>query len=311
MPFYNPFMPFELLFLGTGTSAGIPMIGSDADACGSDDPRDRRDRASVLIRWPDPDWPEGDDKLAEAAAFNPAQHGHRQVLIDASPDLRHQALRARLSRLDAVCYTHAHADHIFGTDDLRRFNAVMKAPLDLYADGDTLDTLQRMFRYIFDASTNVNQSFVASLIPHRVDPDHAWRMFGARWTPIRILHGRLPILGYRIDVGTRSIGYCTDMSTLPPESYDALRDLDVLVVDGLRHRHHPTHQTIERACEVLEALGPTRGYLTHMGHEVFHAEVDASLPEGVSLSYDGLSVLVHDDGTVQDIAPPTVTALEA
>lgn len=297
---YNPHMALELMFLGTGTSAGIPMIGCDGGACGSEDPRDRRDRASALIRWPDPDWPHHDEKHAEAAAFNPAQAGHRQVLIDASPDLRYQAIRARLSRLDAVMYTHAHADHIFGTDDLRRFNAVMQAPLDIYADAETLGTLRRMFAYIFEPERNVNQSFVASLIPREIEAGDAWTLHGASWTAVRLLHGRLPILGFRIEHGGCSVGYCTDMSTLPPESYEPLTGLDVVVVDALRHRHHPTHQTLDRACELAAELGAKRTFFTHMGHEVTHAKVDPELPDGVSLACDGLSVKVNSDGTIEE-----------
>ena len=301
-------MAFELLFLGTGTSAGIPMIGCDDHACGSDDPRDRRDRASALVRWPDPHWPHHDEKHAEAAAFNPAQAGHRQVLIDASPDLRHQAIRHRLSRLDAVVYTHAHADHIFGTDDLRRFNAVMKAPLDVYADADTLDTLKRMFTYIFEAHRNVNRSFVASLLPHEIDAGDAWTLHAATWTPVRLMHGRLPILGFRVDFAGRSLGYCTDMSALPPESHPPLTGLDVLVVDGLRRRHHPTHQTLDRACETVAELQPRQAYFTHMAHEVVHAEVDPHLPDGVNLAYDGLSVKIHEDGSIEQEAEITENA---
>jgi len=282
-------MAFELLFLGTGTSAGIPMIGSDEGACSSDDPRDTRDRASVLIRWPD-------EQVArlpqheQAAAFNAAQANHRQILVDASPDLRYQAIRNRLSRLDAVFYTHAHADHIFGTDDLRRFNAVSGQALDIYADANTFKTLSRIFSYIFEPHRNVNKSFVADLIPHNLQHGKAIELHGSTWTPIPLLHGRLPILGFRVDYKDHSIAYCTDMSTLPPEAYPLLQDLDVLVVDGLRQRHHPTHQTIDRACELIHELQPTQAYLTHMSFEVIHAEVDDALPDGINLAHDGLSV---------------------
>lgn len=262
-------MSLELLFLGTGTSAGVPLIGCECRVCRSEDPRDKRTRPSVLVRYDDP---------AGVA---------RQVLIDTTPEMRVQCLREGIKRLDAVMYTHAHADHIVGTDDLRRFNAVQDSALDIYADEPTFEVLGRMFRYIFDPSINVNKSFIATLIPHRVVHGEAFELHGATWLPVRLMHGRLPITGYRIECGGRSVAYCTDVSTIPPESMAALMDLDVLVLDGLRHKHHPTHLTIERACQYAEDLRAKQTYLTHIGHEVLHAEVSAELPEGVMLAVDG------------------------
>lgn len=287
-PRYNRIMPFELVFLGTGTSAGIPMIGCDCAVCNSTDSRDRRDRASVLIRYPDPKLTAEVSSAAEA--FNPRQAGHRQLLIDTSPELRQQAIRERLSRIDGVLYTHAHADHIFGLDDLRRFNAVMKEPIDIHAETKTIETLQSMFRYIFNSANNVNPSFVATLIAHRIEAGVAFNLFGATWTPIRLLHGRLPIVGFRIDFADRSIAYCTDVSSIPPESFGLLADLDILVLDGLRYRHHPTHLKIDQAIEHIDRIGSARSFLTHMAHDVSHAELSAKLPDGVELAYDGLSV---------------------
>lgn len=279
-------MPLELTFLGSGTSAGVPMIGCDCPVCQSNDPRDRRTRPSVLLRYPDP------TLVDEAfhANFNPEQRGVRQVLIDASPDLRQQAMRLNLSRLDAVVLTHAHADHIFGLDDLRRFNAVMKAPIDLYAEPDVHETLQRMFRYIFKPHTNVNQSFVAHLSAAAVEVDRPFDLFGATWTPLRLMHGRLPILGFRVDVADASLAYCTDVSTVPPESMHQLKNLDVLVIDALRYRHHPTHMSIEQATQVVEQLQPKRAFFTHLAHDVSHAALAAELPARIQPAYDGLRV---------------------
>jgi phosphoribosyl 1,2-cyclic phosphate phosphodiesterase len=283
-------MPIELQFLGTGTSMGIPMIGCACAVCRSDDPRDRRDRASVLIRYPDPSMPELSE---EHRRYDASQAGLRQVLIDASPDLRHQAIRAGISRLDAVMITHAHADHIFGLDDLRRFNATMQEPLDLYAEPGVIDQLQhKLFNYIFEPHKNVNQSFIAKLIAHRLEPGEAMPLFGTRWTPLRLMHGRLPILGFRVETDDAAIAYCTDVSTIPPETYPHLEGLDVLVIDALRYRHHPTHLTIDRALSIIDELQPRRAYFTHLAHDVCHATLDAELPDHVSPAHDGLILAV-------------------
>ncbi|NBC10131.1 MAG: MBL fold metallo-hydrolase [Planctomycetes bacterium] len=282
-------MPIELVFLGTGTSAGVPMIGCDCGVCTSDDPRDRRDRPSVLIRYPDT----AGDQLARFRGDDDEQP-HRQILIDTSPELRQQAIRHRLHHLDGVFYTHAHADHIFGLDDLRRFNAVMNAPIDLYAEPDVIDTLRQMFRYIFEPHRNVNVSFVANLIAHPVEVGVGLPLFGATWTPIRLMHGRQPIVGYRIDQQGVSVAYCTDVSTIPPESYPLLAELDVLVLDALRYRHHPTHLTIEQALRIIDELAPDRAYLTHFAHDVKHADLEADLPDPIAPAYDGLIVRCDD-----------------
>jgi len=268
-------MSLELLFLGTGTSAGVPMIGCDCAVCRSDDPRDRRWRPSVLVRYSESGTP-------------------RQYLVDTAPEMRLQMIRHDIRTLHGVLMTHAHADHIFGMDDLRRFNAVMKSPIDLYAEQLTLDSLRQMFGYIFDHNPANRESFVAHLIPQLIQAGEQFDLHGGAWTPIRLLHGRQPILGFRVDVAGRSLAYCTDVSRFPPEAYDQLAGLDVLVIDALRYRHHPTHCTVDQALEHIAAIGPRRAFLTHMAHDIRHAELSPKLPENVFLSYDGL--LVQCDG---------------
>lgn len=271
-------MSLELLFLGSGTSAGVPMIGCDCEVCHSADPRDRRSRASVLISHDEP---------ANGSGTN-----RRQMLIDTSPELRLQMTGNRINHVDAVLYTHAHADHIFGLDDLRRFNIVMNGPVHIHAEQSVLDVFRQMFRYIFEPHTNANQSFVAELIAHPIEPALPLDLFGAKWTPLRLLHGRLPIVGFRVDHGSHSIAYCTDVSAIPPETWPLLRGLDVLVIDALRYRPHPTHFTIDQALEVVEKVKPGRTYFTHIAHDISHAAVEPRLPAGVWLAYDGLRVVV-------------------
>lgn len=262
-------MSLELVFLGTGTSAGVPMIGCDCAVCRSTDPRDHRTRASVLVRY-----------------------AGRQYLIDTSPELRQQAIRENLRHLDGVLYTHAHADHVLGIDDLRRFNAVMQAPLDIYAEPAVLDRLRVMFQYIFEPRKNVNDSFVATLIDHPLEAGEPLDLHGATWTAVRLLHGRLEIVGFRVEFGGRALAYCTDCSAIPPESDPLLANLDVLVIDALRYRHHPTHLTIDAALHIIDHLKPARAYLTHLAHDVRHAELEPRLPQHVFLPHDGVAVEV-------------------
>lgn len=293
-------------FLGTGTSAGIPMIGCACSVCSSTDPRDNRTRCSAAIEFTDP--------LGRP----------RVVLIDTSPDLRVQALRAKLMRCDAILYTHNHVDHMFGLDEVRRFNAVQQAPIDLYADGRTMDALERVYKHIFDRENNVNDSFVASLLPRRIpdaDVDAARPLadvFGLVVRPLRLHHGKLPMLGYRID-GVRPavekatgwgaakpaaanadeplvtgsifpLAYCTDVSAIPTDTWPRLRGLRTLVLDCLRHRHHPTHLTLGQALSVAQEVGAAQTYFIHMSHELAHEATQSILPEGVHLAYDGLTL---------------------
>lgn len=282
-------MPLELTFLGTGTSAGVPMIGCDCAVCNSDDPRDRRDRSSVVVRYP-----------REPASTDPALPPIYTVLIDASPEVRHQSIRHGVDWLDKLVLTHAHADHILGLDDLRRFNSVTDGPIEFFAEPDVIQAIRRMFSYIFKDEHHYENAYVAKLIPMPIGPGQELDFDAARWTPIRLMHGRLPILGYRIDWRGRSIAYCTDCSTVPHQTLAQLGGLDVLVLDGLRQRHHPTHMTLDRACEFADQIAAKRTYLTHIAHDHSHAELLGRLPEGVEPAHDGLTLsLAPDEVTIK------------
>ena len=266
-------------FLGTGTSAGVPSIGCFCPVCTSQDLRDQRLRTSGLVDFTD------------------ASGKHRSILIDAGPDLRQQSLRAKMTRCDGVLFTHNHVHHTFGLDELRRFNAVMHAPIDVYGEPHTIEHLQRVYRHIFDKANNTNDSFVATLIPHRIEVEHVLELHGLKITPFRLLHGRLPILGYRFDAppsfspGPDSpfpLAYCTDVSGIPPETWKHLTGLNTLVLDALRHRKHPTHLTVEEASNVAERIGARQTWFVHMSHDLSHEETNRSLPPDMRLAHDGL-----------------------
>ncbi len=277
-----PINDVELVILGSGTSAGVPVIGCDCPVCTSSDPRNRRTRPAACVRFRDP-----------AGAL-------RVILVDTAPDLREQALRHGLRRCDAIVYTHNHVDHTFGLDEVRRFNAVMQAPIDLYAEPHTLGHLGRVYRHIFDRTKNVNDAFVATLIPHEIQEDRPLELHGLRFTPLRLLHGRLPVLGYRLEAidergqvaaeqpGPLPLAYCTDVSAIPPQTWGRLTGLRTLILDMLRYRRHPTHFSVDEAIETARRIAAEQAWFIHMSHEIEHGDLDGSLPEGMALSYDGL-----------------------
>ena len=219
------------------------------------------------------------------------------MLLDAGPDLREQALTHGITRCDGVLITHNHVDHTWGLDELRRFNAVMRAPVDLYAEPRTMEQVRRVYAHIFERENNVNDSFVAHLIPWPLEPGNRVEIHGLRFTPLRLLHGRLPVLGFRIEAADPALdapwlplAYCTDVSAIPPESWGALTGLSTLVLDALRFRHHPTHLTVDQALSVAERVGAGRTWFVHMSHDVAHQKTDPALPDGVGLAYDGLTL---------------------
>lgn len=270
-------------FLGTGTSAGVPMIGCRCAVCTSDDPRDRRLRTSALVEWTDEEGSE------------------RAVLIDAGPDLRQQALRHAdgrgLHRLDAILFTHNHVDHTFGLDEVRRFNAVMRRVIDVYGDARTLGHLRRVYGHIFEPEANLQPSFVAQLTAHTLEPLAPVELWGVRFTPIPLLHGRLPVLGFRIEpmgpalsADWAPLAYCTDVSSVPDSAWPLLADLRVLVLDALRDRPHDTHLTLDAAVGLAERIGAERTWFVHMAHDLPHDETNARLPASMRLAHDGLTL---------------------
>lgn len=229
----------------------------------------------------------------------------RAVLIDAGPDLREQALRHGMKRLDAILFTHNHVDHTWGLDEVRRFNAIQDGPIEVYADSHTDAHLRRVYTHIFDRDRNVNDSFVATLIGHRVEPGRAFTVHGLRVTPVPLMHGKLQVLGYRLEAeggdvigvgsGPLPLAYCTDVSAIPPESWGLLKGLETLVLDALRDRRHPTHLTLEQALSIAERVDARRTYFVHMSHDLGHAETMARLEESghaarAALAHDGLTL---------------------
>jgi len=259
-------LPARVTFLGTGTSHGVPMIGCGCAVCGSADPRDRRLRPSIYVEV----------------------DGGPAVLVDTSTDLRQQALAFGVTRVDAVLFTHSHADHVLGLDEMRRFNVIQGGPIPAWADAGTVADLHRMFSYAFSPPAERGGG-----VP-RLELTTIGEPFGVgplRVLPVPLLHGTRPILGFRFG----RFAYLTDCSHIPDEAWPLLEDLDVLVIDALRHRPHPTHFTVAQAVEAAARIGAPRTYLTHICHDLPHAETCRGLPESVELAYDGL-VLRIDAG---------------
>jgi phosphoribosyl 1,2-cyclic phosphate phosphodiesterase len=252
--------PAQVLFLGTGTSHGVPMIGCACAVCRSTNPKDTRLRPSILVRGPG---------------------GH--VLVDTSPDLRQQALTHRLARLDAALFTHSHADHILGLDEVRRFNHLQQQPLACYATEATWADLRRTFHYVF-AEGPTQGGGVPALVPHVIDGPFV--AAGMQVVPVPVWHGRMPVLGFRFG----SFAYLTDCNRLDDAAWPLLEGVETLVVDALRDRPHPTHFTVEQALTVVQRVGPACAYLTHMTHDLAHDATCARLPRGVELAYDGLVI---------------------
>jgi len=248
-----------LKFLGTGTSTGVPIITCQCPVCTSSDPHDKRLRPSILL-----------------------EYDGRVVVMDTTPDFRAQALREGLTRLDAVVFTHHHADHILGLDDTRVFYFRQQVPIPIYAEARCLATIRGTFTYIFEG--NYRFGGVGKLDPHLIEgPFDLW---GLKFTPVPVLHGDLPILGFRF----RDTAYVTDVSEIPESSIPLLEGLDTLIIDALRPKPHPTHLSVEQALAMVERLKPRQAFFTHMAHELGHQATNSTLPSHVQLAYDGLRV---------------------
>jgi len=258
----------DLTFLGTGTSQGIPMIGCDCEVCRSDDPRDRRTRTSVLLRFPD-----------------------AHLVIDTPPDFRAQCLREGIRRLDAALFTHPHTDHIMGFDDMRRFCEMEDREMPVYASPSTMEGLRASFRYAFDDPKPWRNYL--RLDPRSVEGPFA--IAGTTVTPVELPHGKFVTTGFVFARGGKKLlAYFTDCSGLTPEAVDLARGTDILVLDALRDAPHPTHMTIDQAVEAASEIRPAQTWLTHLCHEISHARREALLPAGVRIAHDGLTLSVEE-----------------
>lgn len=259
-PFVTTDISGQLIMLGTGTSVGVPTIGCGCAVCQSGDPKNQRTRSSVILGLP-----EGN------------------LLIDTTPDLRHQLLRERIGVVHAVLYTHEHTDHMMGMDDLRLFPFYLGHPVPLYCEPKVQRRIEQAFEYAFNAEKPTHEGAVPQVRFQNLSLDPL-ELLGVKITPIRLLHGpRFVVLGFRIG----RIAYCTDTSAIPAESWELLQDLDLLILDALRNRPHLTHFSLEQAVEVGQRCGAKRVLFTHISHELDHHATNATLPAHMALAYDG------------------------
>jgi phosphoribosyl 1,2-cyclic phosphate phosphodiesterase len=250
----------DITVLGSGTSAGVPIIGCHCAVCQSTDPHDKRMRPSIVVSY-----------------------GGKHILVDTTPELRMQAIANNVHHIDAIVYTHAHADHIFGLDDVRRFNTVLGAALPLYAAPYTIATLRQCFPYAFIEEPD-KRIYRPEVTP--IEIAGPFELFGQTWTPIPMIHGKYDVFGFRIG----DFAYCTDCNIIPESSQQLLGGLDVLIIDALRPRPHPTHLSFAQALDMIAILKPKRAFFTHLSHDASHAEIEADLPPHVRVAYDGLRI---------------------
>lgn len=253
----------RVVVLGCATSTGVPVVGCKCDVCSSDDPRNKRTRSSLFVNT-----------------------RGKNILIDTSPDLRFQALSIGLCSIDFVLYTHSHADHTHGIDDLRIFNFLNKTPIPCFGNRYTVESIRRNFSYIFDGT--LSSGGKPQLDLREIDGEFEFE--GVRVQPIEVSHDNLIIYGYRIG----GLAYITDCSEIPSESLENLKGLDVLIIGALRNRPHPAHFSVGEALTAISQIKPKRAFLTHMGHELEYNELLERLPDGVMPAYDGLTLRVDD-----------------
>jgi phosphoribosyl 1,2-cyclic phosphate phosphodiesterase len=250
-----------LTVLGSGTSMGVPTLGCHCAVCDSVDPNDKRTRPSLMLTY-----------------------NGRNVVIDTTPDFRQQAMREHIDRLDAVIYTHSHADHILGLDDIRPYNLKQRSLVPIYAAQRTQETLRRQFAYIFDEGPT--ESSLPGVELRTIDGP--FELFGLTITPVAANHGSSPVLGFRF----ANAAYLTDFSTVPESSKPLLQGLDVFILDALRYRPHPTHSNVEQSLALVDEVKPKRAWFTHICHDLGHEATNAKFPPNVRLAHDGLKIEV-------------------
>ena len=246
----------KVTFLGTGTSIGVPRIGCHCPVCTSDDPKNKRLRCALHL-----------------------EHQDHSLLVDTGPDLRTQALRYKIDRVDGVLFTHGHADHLHGLDDVRCYCFDREGPLPCYADQHTIERIEHVFDYAFKKNA---PSTTPQISLHLIEGPFTF--CGLDIEPLIVYHGQATVLAFRIG----DFAYVTDTNRIPVETIERLQGLNVLVLDALRYKEHPTHFNVEQALEIVAALKPAQTYLTHMAHDLDHHKTNAELPDGVELAYDGL-----------------------
>jgi phosphoribosyl 1,2-cyclic phosphate phosphodiesterase len=256
----------RLLFLGTGTSFGVPMLGCGCEVCRSADPRDKRTRVGALVET----------------------SGGTRILIDTPPELRLQLIAAGIDRVDAVLFTHDHADHTHGIDDLRAFTVRRDGPLPMYGSAETLESLRRKFSYIFDDRRPVAGTSKPEGHARVVEAGTSFFVGDVQVVPVAIPHGPITVFAYRIG----PLAYVTDAKSVPGEAIAALRGAKVLVINALFRTEHPTHLSIPESLQVAAEIGAERTYLIHLTHDNFHADLEAELPRGVAPAFDGLTVRI-------------------
>lgn len=254
--------PRTFTFLGTGTSVGVPMVGCDCSVCQSPNPHNQRYRCSVFVRTP---------------AGN--------ILIDTPPELRLQLLRERIKIVHAVLFTHYHADHLFGLDDLRPIARTLGGPVPLYCTGEVEGKIRAAYSYVFAPSAdNLPAGMIPKLRFQRITAD-PFRVLEEQIVPIPMVHGHFDVFGFRIG----DVAYCTDVNEIPRTSWPRLEGLQVLILDALRPKPHPAHFGLVQALDVISQFRPKRAYLTHLSHDMDPAVISPRLPANVELAYDGLS----------------------
>jgi phosphoribosyl 1,2-cyclic phosphate phosphodiesterase len=263
---FHFWMKARVTVLGSGTSHGVPMIGCSCAVCRSDDPRDNRTRPSILVD---------------------VENGP-SILVDTSTDLRQQALTHGLTRVDAILFTHSHADHVMGLDDSRRFSQMSKGRIPCYADAETIASLRKTFYYVFDPATEQGGG-LPQIELHPIDGPFS--IAGVRVQPIPLMHGSRPIIGFRFG----DFAYLTDTNHIPDAAWPLLTGVRTVILDALRHRPHPTHFSVSEALAAIERMQPEQAYFTHICHDLPHVATNASLPAGVELAYDGLALTIEVD----------------